>query len=79
MEIKEWSMSARCILLEQDSVCSMTGAWEKGNQPTASTKGGEFLDQLSDCQLLNKNCVPWSKLINYDSNNNKITATMLLW
>jgi hypothetical protein len=27
-------------------------SYEHGSEPSGSVKGGEFLDQLSDCQLL---------------------------
>jgi hypothetical protein len=36
-----------------------TGSCEHGNEPSSSIKGGEFLDQLSDYQLL-KGSVPRS-------------------
>jgi hypothetical protein len=36
------------------------GSWEHGNEPLGSIKGGKFLDQLSDLQLLKKNSTPWS-------------------
>jgi hypothetical protein len=32
------------------------GSCEHGNEPLASIKGGEFLDNLSDCWLLKKVC-----------------------
>jgi hypothetical protein len=36
----------------------VTGSCRHGNEPPSSVKGGDFLDWLSDCQLLNKE---WSK------------------
>jgi hypothetical protein len=36
------------------------GCCEHGNEPSGSIKCGEFLDQLSDCQLLKKNSARWS-------------------
>jgi hypothetical protein len=33
---------------------------ERGNEPSDSVRGGVFLDELSDYQLLKKYCVPWS-------------------
>jgi hypothetical protein len=30
--------------------------FEHGNEPSGSMKVVEFLDQLSDCHVLNKNC-----------------------
>jgi hypothetical protein len=33
---------------------------EHGNDPSSSIKGKEFLDQLSDYKLLNRECAPWS-------------------
>jgi hypothetical protein len=30
-------------------------SYKHGNEPSGTTKGGEFLDWLSDCQLLKKN------------------------
>jgi hypothetical protein len=38
----------------------MAGCCEHGNKPSVSIKGGGFLDQLNDCQLLNKDSTPWS-------------------
>ena len=38
----------------------MLGACECGNEPRGSTKGGEFLDCLSNYQLRNKDSVPLS-------------------
>jgi hypothetical protein len=32
----------------------VAGCCEHGNEPSSFIKGGEFLDQLSDCQLLKK-------------------------
>jgi hypothetical protein len=36
---------------------------ENGNEPSGSIKGGEFLDSLSDYQLLNEDSAPWSYLV----------------
>jgi hypothetical protein len=33
---------------------------EHSNEPSDSIKGGEFLDLLSDCQLLKKDSIPYS-------------------
>jgi hypothetical protein len=33
---------------------------ERGNEHSDYIRGGEFLDQLSDCQLLKKDSAPWS-------------------
>jgi hypothetical protein len=41
----------------------LIGACEYGNELPASIKGGEFLDWLSDCQLLEKDSLPWSYLV----------------
>jgi len=30
------------------------GSCEHGNEPSGSIKGGEFIDQLSECQFLTK-------------------------
>jgi hypothetical protein len=38
----------------------VVGFCEHGNKPLASMKGGEFLDQLSDCWLLKKDSASWS-------------------
>jgi hypothetical protein len=38
----------------------VAGSSEHGNELLGSIKGGEFLDQLSDCQLLKKDSAPWS-------------------
>jgi hypothetical protein len=32
----------------------VAGSCKHGNEASNSTKGGEFLDQLSDCQLFKK-------------------------
>jgi hypothetical protein len=37
-----------------------TASCEHGNEPSGSIKGGEFLDKLSDCQLLKKDSDPWN-------------------
>jgi len=34
----------------------VTGSFQHSNEPSGSIKGGEFLDQLSNCQLLKKDC-----------------------
>jgi hypothetical protein len=39
---------------------SGSGFCEHGNEPSGSIKGGEFLDQLNDCQLLKKDSGPWN-------------------
>jgi hypothetical protein len=36
----------------------MAGSCEHGNEPSISIKGGEFLDYLSDYQLLKKDSAP---------------------
>jgi len=36
--------------------------WELGNELSGSIKAWEFLDELSDCHLLNRNSAPWSPL-----------------
>jgi hypothetical protein len=33
---------------------------EHGNKPSVSIEGGEFLDWLSDYQLLKKDSAPWN-------------------
>jgi hypothetical protein len=38
----------------------MTGSFEHGNKPSDSIKGREFLDQLSDYQLLKKVSAQWN-------------------
>jgi hypothetical protein len=38
----------------------MVGCCEHGNEPLGSIKGGEFLDYLSNCQLLKKDSAPWN-------------------
>jgi len=40
----------------------MTGSYEHGSELSGSKKGGEFLDSLSDCQLLNKDFALWSHI-----------------
>jgi hypothetical protein len=41
----------------------MAGSCNRGNKPSDSIKGGEFIDQLSDCQPINENSVPRSYTI----------------
>jgi hypothetical protein len=36
------------------------GSCEYDNETSGSVNGGEFLDQLSDCQLLKKDSAPWN-------------------
>jgi hypothetical protein len=38
----------------------VAGCCEHGNEPSGSIKGGEFLDWLSDSQLLKKDTAPWN-------------------
>jgi hypothetical protein len=42
----------------------VAGSCEHGNEPSGSTKGERYLYQLSEYQLLKKQCAPWSLLIN---------------
>jgi hypothetical protein len=37
----------------------VTGCCEHGDEPSDSIKGGEFLDSLSEYQLLNKKTAPY--------------------
>jgi hypothetical protein len=38
----------------------VAGPCEHSNEPSGSINGGEFLEWLSDCQLLKKDSAPWS-------------------
>jgi hypothetical protein len=38
----------------------VAGSYEHGNKASGSIKGEEFLNWLSDCQLLRKDCAAWS-------------------
>jgi hypothetical protein len=38
----------------------VAGSCEYGNEPSGSIKGGDGIDQLSDCQLLKKDSAAWS-------------------
>jgi hypothetical protein len=38
----------------------MAGFYEHGNECSGSIKSGEFLDYLSDYQLLKKYSAPWN-------------------
>jgi hypothetical protein len=40
----------------------VTGCCERGNELSGFTKGGEFLDQLSDKKLVKKVSAPWNML-----------------
>jgi hypothetical protein len=37
----------------------VTGFCEHGNEPSGSIRGGEFFDNLSDCQPLEKDSAAW--------------------
>jgi hypothetical protein len=39
--------------------CPVAGCCEHGNEPSGFIKCGEFLDQMRDRQLLEKDSVPW--------------------
>jgi hypothetical protein len=41
----------------------VTGCCEHGNERPDSIKGGEFLDQLSDLQILKKDSAQWSERV----------------
>jgi hypothetical protein len=41
----------------------VAGSCEHGNEPSGSIKCGEFLDWLSDFQLLEEVSAPWSWLV----------------
>jgi hypothetical protein len=43
----------------------MVGSCEHGNECFDSTESGEFLEELSDCQLLKKTSTLWHCLISY--------------
>jgi hypothetical protein len=40
---------------------NLKGSCERGNKPSGSIKGGEFLDCLRDYLLLKKDSAPWSE------------------
>jgi len=42
----------------------VTGSCGHGNEPSDSTKGFEFLDKLSDSQLLKRTLALWIELVN---------------
>jgi hypothetical protein len=37
----------------------VAGSYEHGNEPSGSIKSGEFVEYLSDYQLLKKGSDPW--------------------
>jgi hypothetical protein len=41
----------------------MAGFCEHGDERSSSIEGREFLDWLSDYELLKKDSAPWSKII----------------
>jgi hypothetical protein len=41
----------------------VAGSCEHGDEPSGHIKGVEFLDQLSDCWLLEKDSARWSYLV----------------
>jgi len=41
----------------------VVGSYKHGNEPLGAIKGMEFLDQLSDYQLLKKDSAPWSSVM----------------
>jgi hypothetical protein len=56
----------RCELDSSDSGCEpVAGSSEQGNEPSDSLKGGKFLEQLRDYQLLKKNFAWWSYSVRY--------------
>jgi hypothetical protein len=57
MNLKE----IRCVLYSTGSGdISMDGSCEYDNEHLGFIKGGEFLDQLNDCQLPKRGSVPCS-------------------
>jgi hypothetical protein len=60
------SMVGRCGLDSSGSgQVPVAGSCEHCNESSDSIKGGEFLDQLTDCQH-RKDSAPWSYLIVYN-------------
>jgi hypothetical protein len=49
------------ILQAQDG--PVAGFCEEGNEPSRSIKGGEFIEQTSDCQILKEGCAPRSQIL----------------
>jgi hypothetical protein len=41
----------------------LVGCGEHGDKTPGCTEGRQFLDKLSDCQLLNNDCTAWSSLL----------------
>jgi hypothetical protein len=39
---------------------SIVGSCEHGNEPSCPINGGEYLDHLSNCEVLEKDSVPWN-------------------
>jgi hypothetical protein len=48
-----------------DSKQGPSGSCEHDNESSCSIKDGEFLDLLSDCQLLKKDCASWIELVEF--------------
>jgi hypothetical protein len=45
----------------EPQICSfLKGSFERGNETSSSIRDGEFIDQLSEYQLLKKDSGPWS-------------------
>jgi hypothetical protein len=42
---------------------TVVGSFEHGNNHSGTITGEEFIDNLSDCQLLKKNSVSWDELV----------------
>jgi hypothetical protein len=43
----------------------MAGFCEHGNEPSGSIKCGKFLDHMSVCYLLKKDCATWNMLFSF--------------
>jgi hypothetical protein len=54
----------------------VAGYCEHGNEPSGSVKGGEFLNWLSDCQLLKKEPVLWNEVV-LDLTSERLTTRVL--
>jgi hypothetical protein len=54
------------------------GSCEHGNEPSGFTKGREFIDYQTDCQLLKKDSVPCSCLVMFRRNVETLSVPVSL-
>jgi predicted metal-dependent peptidase len=64
----EWKKERRCNYMDWMHLTQDSDQWQSivnAVMTSGSIKGGEFFDQLSECQLLKKNSAPCISLASY--------------